>query len=112
MSVKRSIAAFRVPSRSGERRKYHGVTSFPPFLFRKGIRHSGCRSHSQVRFMEGARIHTRTPDWRNLWATIDQMSARTGIWCLLYKAALMVSRKLLHLEVFQNTFLAPMRPTF
>src|SRR4030067_1610556 len=80
MSVKRSLAAFRVTSRAGERRKYHGVTSFPPFLFRKGIRHSGCRSHTQVRFMEGARIHARTPAWRNLWATIDQLSARTGTW--------------------------------
>src|SRR3990170_1914619 len=112
MSVKKSIAALRVPGRSGERRKYQGVSTFPPFLLPKGIRHSGCRSHSQGRFMEDARIHTRTPAWRNLWATIDQMSARTGTWWFWNQAARKKPDPSGSGNACRKTCVAPMRPTF
>ncbi|MBP2679208.1 MAG: hypothetical protein H6Q82_2273 [Deltaproteobacteria bacterium] len=78
MSVKKSTAACRAPGGSGETRKCHGLIGASPRFGRKGMRHSGWRSHSQERFMTGARSQTRIPAWWNLWATIDQMSARTG----------------------------------
>src|SRR5438034_2372201 len=91
------MAARCTSGRSGESRVGHSaVGGGAPFeaLGRRGsrealvpIRHSGCCSHTHVRFIDGTRAHTLIRACTNLDATIDHTSARTGTWWFMHQLA-------------------------